>query len=43
VRAREEPTKDSQSLDGAAVGDREVKTSTTSPLSSLDSKDTTRP
>ena len=35
VRARDEPTKLSQSCDGPAVGEREVKISTTSPLESL--------
>ena len=40
VRAREEPTNGSQSCDGAAVGDRDVKISTTSPLESLLSRET---
>jgi hypothetical protein len=43
VRAREDPTNDSQSWDGAAFGDRDVKTSTTSPLESLLSSDTSEP
>jgi hypothetical protein len=43
VRAREEPTNCSQSWDGPAVGDREVKTSTTSPLESLLSSETSEP
>ena len=43
VRAREEPTNDSQSCDGPAVGDFEVKISTTSPLVSLLSRETSEP
>ena len=43
MRAREEPTNASQSCDGAAVGEREVKISTTSPLESLLSRETSEP
>jgi hypothetical protein len=43
VRARDDPTKVSQSFDGPAVGEREVKTSTTSPLLSLLSSETRLP
>ena len=42
-RARGDWTKLSQSRDGPGVGDLEVKTSTTSPLSSVDSSGTRRP
>ena len=43
VRARDEPTKVSQSCEGPAVGDRDVKISTTSPLDSLLSRLTRLP
>jgi hypothetical protein len=43
LRARGEATKPSQSRLGPAVGALEVKISTTSPLSSLDSSGTSRP
>ncbi len=42
-RARGDFTKVSQSRDGPAVADLEVKTSTTSPLSRVDSSGTSRP
>ena len=42
-RARGDLTKVSQSRDGPAFGDLEVNTSTTSPLSSVDSSETSRP
>ena len=42
-RARGDFTKVSQSRDGPAVADLEVKTSTTSPFSSVDSSGTSRP
>ena len=42
-RARGDLTKFSQSRDGPAFGDLEVKTSTTSPLSRVDSSGTSRP
>ena len=42
-RARGDLTKVSQSRDGPAAGFLEVKTSTTSPLSSGDSSGTSRP
>jgi hypothetical protein len=43
LRARGEATKPSQSRLGAAFGALDVNTSTTSPLSSLDSSGTSRP
>ena len=42
-RARGDLTKLSQSRDGPAFGALEVKTSTTSPFSSVDSSGTSRP
>ncbi len=43
LRARGDLTKPSQSRDGPALGALEVKISTTSPLSSVDSSGTSRP
>ncbi len=43
LRARGDFTKVSQSRDGPALGDLEVKTSTTSLFSSVDSSGTSRP